>query len=164
MIFIKSFSYGALSPSEATSKNYNHQITSSVFKTGFISNSSSNIDKIIFISIMANFWPIQFRVPALSVVFVWILRKLIFVPPRYRLNQVKRFLNGINENGCRVFDEDSFVSSRNRAGLKSNGFSKFSSSVWINSVWLNIILFDGFDSKFSGRTRNQTLTLILKFY
>ena len=130
VIFMTSFSKGALRPSEAT-------ITSSVFKTGFISKSSNNIDKIIFISIIANFWPIQFRVPALLTVFQ-VPRKLIVKIIK------KTILNGINANGCRFLNKFSLTGSKNRSGLNSDGFSKFSSSVWINSVTLKIIVYFGF--------------------
>ena len=132
VIFMTSFSKGALRPSEAT-------ITSSVFKTGFILKSSSSIERIIFISIIANFWPIQFRVPALLTV--------LQIPRKFIMKIIKKtVLNGINENGCRFLNSFSLTGSKNRSGLNSDGFSKFSSSVWINSVALKIIVYFGFKS------------------
>ena len=95
-----SVGYGAATKSEAT-------ITLFVSINGTISKLKSKRDKIIFISIIANFCPIQFRAPA---------------------------LNGIKANGWREVSSREFVSWRNRSGLKTNGFLKFSGSVCITSV------------------------------
>jgi len=95
-----SVGYGAATKSEAT-------ITLFVSINGTISKLKSKRDKIIFISIIANFCPIQFRAPA---------------------------LNGIKANGWREVSSREFVSWRNRSGLKTNGSLKFSGSVCITSV------------------------------
>ena len=61
---------------------------------GTILKLKSKRDKIIFISIIANFCPMQFRAPA---------------------------LNGIKENGWRTVSSGEFAFSRNRSGLKTVG-------------------------------------------